>query len=68
MKGAVRDWRNRQVMEGYGNLKAPIEINPRTQELVFADSRGFPTEPNLQLWDYTARNLRGIAGRAARAG
>lgn len=57
MKGAISRWRGRQVMAGYGNLKAPIDINPQTKELVFTNSRGFPTEPNLQLWDYTARTL-----------
>lgn len=57
MKGSISRWRDRQVMAGYGNLKAPIDINPQTKELVFTNSRGFPTEPNLQLWDYTARNL-----------
>jgi len=68
MKESITRWRDRQVAAGYGNLKAPIDIDPRTGEMVFTNSRGFPTYPNLQLWDYTGRNLEARAARARDAG
>ena len=68
VKESVHGWRDNQVRAGYGNLKAPMDVDPRTGELVWTNSRGFPTYPNLQLWDYTARNLEAKAALAREAG
>lgn len=101
LQDAIKNWKNWQVLDGYGGMNSPFQItedgrliktspsaatskaesfwdrvqreqnfgpsSPSPQVTSTADV-GVPTYPNLQLWDYTARNLADTASAANRAG
>lgn len=67
LRGAVNRWRDWQVLDGYGAMNPPVHVTQDGQ-LQFTRGNGMLPYPNLQLWDYAARNLAGMAAMAARAG
>lgn len=69
MRQAVAKWKDWQVLDGYGGVN-PGATSDRGGLLAFRNSgrTGVPTFPNIQFWDYTARNLADKAEAARRAG
>jgi hypothetical protein len=69
MQAAVNKWKDWQVIDGFGGVN-PGATSDRGGLLKFRSSgeTGVPTFPNLQFWDYTARNLADKAESARRAG
>lgn len=67
MLGAVRKWKDWQVHDGFGAANPPVRVTPDGQ-LQFTNGKGIPTYPNLQFWDYTARNIADAAQAARNAG
>jgi hypothetical protein len=67
MQAAVNKWKDWQVVDGFGGVN-PGALVERGQ-LSFQPGRtGVPTFPNIQFWDYTARNIADKAEAARRAG
>jgi len=60
---AISKWRNFQVRDGYGAANPPFRVE-RGGQIVRAGS-GIPAYPNIQLWDYAARELQDISRAAA---
>jgi hypothetical protein len=67
LRGAINNWKDWQVLDGFGGMNPPVKVTPDGQ-LQFTGGQGMLPYPNLQLWDYTARNLAGAASAAVRAG
>ena len=67
LRGAVNRWKDFQVKDGFGGMNPPVNVTPDGQ-LKFLPGQGMLPYPNIQLWDYAARNLAGMASQAARAG
>ena len=67
LRGAVDRWKDWQVKDGFGGMNPPVKVTPDGQ-LQFTGGKGMLPYPNLQLWDYAARNLAGMASAARRAG
>lgn len=67
VRGAVNKWKDWQVKDGFGGMNPPVNVTPDGQ-LQFLGGKGMLPYPNLQLWDYAARNLAGAASAARRAG
>lgn len=67
LRGAVNRWKDFQVKDGFGGMNPPVNVTPDGQ-LKFTGGQGMLPYPNLQLWDYTLRNLAGMASAAKRAG
>jgi hypothetical protein len=67
MQAAVNKWRDWQVVDGFGGANPGATI--ARGQLTFQGGRyGVPTFPNVQFWDYTARNIADKAEAARRAG
>lgn len=67
IRGAVNRWQDFQVKDGFGAMNPPVNVTPDGQ-LKFIPGKGMLPYPNLQFWDYAARNLSGMAAAARRAG
>lgn len=67
LRGAVNTWRDWQVRDGYGAMNPPVQVTPDGM-LKFLPGNGLLPYPNLQLWDYAARNLASWASMARNAG
>lgn len=67
IRGAVNRWPDFQVKDGFGGMNPPVNVTPDGR-LQFLSGKGMLPYPNLQLWDYAARNLAGMASQARRAG
>jgi hypothetical protein len=67
LRGAVSTWKDWQVRDGFGAMKPPVRVTSDGQ-LQFLPGQGMLPYPNLQLWDYAARNLADRARAAAQAG
>ena len=67
MRGAISTWKDWQVRDGFGAMNAPVRVTEDGQ-LQFLPGKGMLPYPNLQLWDYTARNLADRARAAVQAG
>lgn len=65
MKAAEMNWKNWQVHDGFGGMNAPEVVGGG---LIRYHGNGIPTYPNLQFWDYTARQIAGMTQEAVRAG
>ncbi len=63
LRGAVNRWKDFQVKDGFGGMNPPVKVTPDGQ-LQFTGGKGMLPYPNLQLWDYTLRNLNGMASAA----
>jgi hypothetical protein len=66
-RGAVKRWGDFQVRDGYGGLNPPVKVTPDGR-FVSTGGRGIPTYPNIQFWDYAARNLARRAEQARSKG
>lgn len=67
IRGAQNRWKDFQVKDGFGAMNPPVNVTPDGQ-LKFLPGRGLMPYPNIQFWDYAARNLAGMASQAKRAG
>jgi hypothetical protein len=67
IRGAVNRWQDFQVKDGFGAMNPPVNVTPDGQ-LKFLPGKGMLPYPNMQFWDYAARNLAGMAAQARRAG
>lgn len=67
LRSAQSKWKDWQVVDGFGAANPPIQIE-RGGLLKFTGGGGVPTYPNLQFWDYAARELRDKASEAYKAG
>jgi hypothetical protein len=61
LKEAVKGWKNHRILDGFGAADPRFAI--KDGELVDA-ATGARTSPNVQLWDYVARQLRMAADNA----
>lgn len=66
MRGAERKWADWQIIDGYGGMNPPARVE--NGGILRFDGRGLSTYPNLQYWDYVARDLAGKAQAARNAG
>src|SRR5215472_7147053 len=67
LRGAINDWKDWQVRDGFGAMNPPVRVTPDGQ-LKFIGGQGLMPYPNIQLWDYAQRNISGLARAAGRAG
>jgi len=67
MQAAVNKWKDWQVVDGFGGAN-PGAMVERGMLRFNAGRTGVPTFPNLQFWDYTARNIADKAEAARRSG
>lgn len=67
MSGAVTSGKNRAIAEGHGAFNPGVIVENGMIQFKKGKT-GVPAYPNLQFWDYTKRELDGMAGKAARAG
>jgi hypothetical protein len=67
LRGAENKWKAWQVVDGFGATNPPVRVTP---DGLFEKTggRGIPTYPNLQFWDYAARDIADKAAAARRAG
>jgi hypothetical protein len=65
LSGAISKWKNYAVRDGYGAMNPPFRIEGGG--LIKTGGKGLPAYPNIQLWDYAARELQDKA-RAAPPG
>lgn len=56
LRKAIGRWKNNAVNDGYGAMNPPIGLSD-VDTLVKTGGKGMSALPNLQLWDYTAREL-----------
>jgi hypothetical protein len=72
MNGAMRKWRDWAAIDGYGSMNPPLRVggvtDGRNSGVLMRDGTQLPVEPNIQFWDYTARDLAGKAQAARNAG
>jgi hypothetical protein len=67
MKSAVERGKNRAVVQGFGAFNPPVTIENGVVRFNRGQT-GAPAYPNIQLWDYTYRELRDAGQQAFRAG
>ena len=67
MRKAVIDGKNRAITQGFGAFNPPVTIEDGLVRFNKGPT-GVPASPNLQLWDYTYRELRDAGQRAYRSG
>ncbi len=67
MAKAVESGKNRSITQGFGAFNPPVTIENGVIRFNRAPN-GVPQSPNLQLWDYTYRELRDAGQAAFRAG
>lgn len=67
MAKAVESGKNRAITQGFGAFNPPVTIENGIVRFNRGPN-GAPASPNLQLWDYTYRELRDSAQAAFRAG
>lgn len=66
MRGAERKWKDWQVIDGFGAMNPPARVE--NGGILSFGGGGLKTFPNIQYWDYTARDLAGRAQTARAAG
>lgn len=66
ISAAAKRGNNRAVVEGYGAFNPKVTFNNGI--LRVDKGKGLQSFPDLQLWDYTQRELRDMASKAFRAG
>lgn len=67
MKGAITKGQNRAIAEGFGGFNPKVKITPDGR-ISFNGKGGVQAFPDLQLWDYTKRELDDMSKAAFRAG
>lgn len=65
-RSAERKWADWQVIDGYGAMNPPIRV--QNGGILRTGGGGLETFPNIQYWDYVARDLAGKAQAARSAG
>lgn len=68
MAGAVNKWKDWQVVDGFGGVNPGATVDRGGLLRFQGRNTGVPTFPNIQFWDYTARNIADKAEAARRAG
>jgi hypothetical protein len=68
MTAAVNKWKDWQVVDGFGGVNPGATVAHGGQLNIARGRFGVPTFPNIQFWDYTARNIADKAEAARRAG
>lgn len=63
LRSAISKWKNYAVRDGYGSMNSPFMIENGV--ITRSGGKGMPVYPNIQLWDYAARNLQDKARSAA---
>lgn len=66
MKGAERKWADWQTIDGFGALNPPARVE--SGGILKFGGSGLNTFPNIQYWDYVARDLAGKAQAARTSG
>jgi hypothetical protein len=66
LESAQANWQDRAVADGFGAMNPPYQINA-SGLIERTGGKGIPTYPNIQMWDYAARELQNAA-RAAPPG
>jgi hypothetical protein len=66
LKSAATKWRDWQVHDGFGSSNPPVMV--KNGIIDFGNGRGLSVFPNLQFWDYAARNIADRAEQARRSG
>jgi hypothetical protein len=67
MRNAVERGQNRAIVQGMGAFNPRVTVENGVVQFN-RGANGAPAYPNLQLWDYTYRELRDAADRAFRSG
>ena len=62
LSGAVSKWKNYAVRDGYGAMNPPFRVE--NGGLIKQGGGGLKAYPNIQLWDYAARELQDRARSA----
>jgi hypothetical protein len=62
LNGAMSKWKNYAVRDGFGAMNPPFRVENGG---LIKTGGGMKAYPNLQLWDYTARELQDAARNAA---
>ncbi|MDQ2079478.1 hypothetical protein RA307_04725 [Xanthobacteraceae bacterium Astr-EGSB] len=65
LSGAISKWKNYAVRDGFGAMNPPFRVE--NGGLIKTGQGGMKAYPNIQLWDYAARDLQDKA-RAAPIG
>jgi hypothetical protein len=68
MQDAANKWKDWQVVDGFGAMRPGATHGPGGMVNFTPGRSGVPAFPNIQLFDYTARNLADKAKAAGRAG
>lgn len=66
MKGAESKWKDWQILDGFGAANPPAKVENGV--INFGNGKGLATFPNIQYWDYTARDLAAKAQTARASG
>ena len=68
LREAIKTGKGQAIADGYGAFNPGVQITDDGRIIPLGGKKGVPAYPNLQLWDYTKRNLDGRASAAFRAG
>lgn len=68
MASAVRNGQDRAVADGIGAFRPGVNVTEDGRVLFQRAPNGAPAYPNLQLWDYTYRELRDAGAELTRQG
>lgn len=68
IRGVIKTGANKTVADGMPPIRNPFATDAAGNLTLSRRADGSIATPNLQFWDYVARELRGKAGEAARAG
>jgi hypothetical protein len=62
LSSAMTKWKNYAVRDGYGAMNPPFKIE--NGNIIRNGGSGMPVYPNIQMWDYAARELQDAAREA----
>lgn len=68
LRSVENKWADWQVVDGFGGMNPPVKVTPDGQFIKNTGGKGIPTYPNIQFWDYAARNVADAAQAARSAG
>jgi hypothetical protein len=63
LRKAISKWKNYAVRDGFGAANPPFRVE--NGGIIRVGGKGLPAYPNIQLWDYAARELQDAARAAA---
>ena len=65
LRSAISKWKNYVVRDGYGSFNPPFKVEDGPYGIIKSSGgAGLTAHPNLQLWDYAARQLQDKARSA----